>query len=92
MAGLMNTQTVRATQVIRLAQNEAIELRTGDSGAAILQSDGLRSADPDDRRYNAAIDGFESLVLALYGVGVDLEAEPFAAAIAHAYAAIVEQY
>lgn len=65
-------------RVITLLPDTAytIKISMNDRGGAMLSSE-LHSDDPDDEKFNAAIDGIESLILAHALAGVDIESEAY---------------
>ena len=73
------------TTVIRLSEQDVIVLEgaPGTGGASFTSS--LKSNDPDDDEYNAAIDGLEALVLALHCAGFDVTTPQFVEAVTTAH-------
>jgi hypothetical protein len=68
---------------------DANGVHTINSGMRINAKD-ITSA--DDELFNAALDGLESVLLAMYSEGVDMGAAPLVAAIETAFNAISENY
>ncbi len=68
-----------------------IVLTRDGSGVTSITTD-LRQGDGYTIEFDAAINGLEALILALFSAGIDVESNDFLSAIETAFLAISEQY
>jgi hypothetical protein len=79
---------------ISYGPDKYIRLVTDENGHSTLESEGMKCDDdePFAAEYNAGIDGIEHLLLALWGLGMDVSTPQFAEAVDTATMLLAEQF
>lgn len=64
-------------KTIKLSCFDIVVTLTGDGGGTITSDLGVEAKDPADEKYNAAMDGIESMVLGHAIAGIDIESPAY---------------